>query len=337
MIIRDSVYGAVDVRDKPMLELIRSEAFQRLRDISQQGVPKEYIMPSQPAFYRYDHCVGVMLALRRLGAGQEEQVAGLLHDVSHTAFSHLVDYIFGGGDKEDYQDSVHHTFFGEGTELAGILARNGFDPSRISKLEGFSLLEREQPEMCADRLDYTLRYWAAKGEGARVRRCLGAARAVDGTIVFGSRAAAREFARMHMVWQAEWRGYGSLQFDMRIRWYIFGEALRIAMDKGIINRDDFNRTDSYVLGKIKAAGDGRICGLLDALDGPMRYKLATGRPKLVLRSKFRWVDPLFVENGEMRRLSEVDGRFKREIAEHMELSKAGIRLASISGVSIPIK
>jgi len=49
---------------------------------------------------RFDHSVGVMLLIRKLGAGSspasallKEQVAALLHDVSHTAFSHVIDYV----------------------------------------------------------------------------------------------------------------------------------------------------------------------------------------------------------------------------------------------------
>ena len=35
-----------------------------------------------------------MLLIKKLGGSVEEQIAGLLHDVSHTAFSHVIDYVF---------------------------------------------------------------------------------------------------------------------------------------------------------------------------------------------------------------------------------------------------
>ncbi len=34
-----------------------------------------------------------MMLVNRLGGSLEEQIAALLHDVSHTAFSHVIDYV----------------------------------------------------------------------------------------------------------------------------------------------------------------------------------------------------------------------------------------------------
>src|SRR3989344_7109547 len=96
MMFLDKVYGQHDVADLVILELIASPAFQRLRGICQKGLQGEYT--------RFDHSLGTMLLLRMLGATLEEQVAGLTHDVSHTAFSHLVDLITGTAQKDDLQD-----------------------------------------------------------------------------------------------------------------------------------------------------------------------------------------------------------------------------------------
>ena len=337
MMVTDTVHGRKEIKEKLLAELIRSNAMQRMKGICQQGVPEEYILRSQNHFYRYDHCMGTMLILKRLGASLEEQAAGLLHDVSHTAFSHVVDYVFGGGEKEDYQDNIHHTFFGRGTELAGILERHGMNPEEISDPKRYTLLEQEQPEMCADRFDYTTRYWVTYGDRDFAKLCLNSVTTDKGIMVFTSRAAAREFAVKHTVWQPEWAGWGGTQFDMRIRWYLFGEALRIAMQEGIAELKDFMKTDSYVMKKINRARNPRITKILGVLRKPLKYRVSkSGRPKLVLHSKFRYVDPLFIENGEFRRLSNVDKKFVADIESHRRLNKIGIKLESIEGIDIPI-
>lgn len=55
----------------------------------------------------YDHSMGVFVILRARGAPLEEQIAGLLHDVSHTAFSHVGDWVYGKENQDkDYQNDV---------------------------------------------------------------------------------------------------------------------------------------------------------------------------------------------------------------------------------------
>jgi hypothetical protein len=337
MIINDVVHGRKEIKEPVLVELIQSKAMQRMKGICQQGVPEEYILKSQPSFCRYDHCVGTMLILKKLGASLEEQAAGLLHDVSHTAFSHVVDYVFGGGEKEDYQDSIHHTFFGSGTELAGILEKHGMNPEDISDFGRYSLLEQEQPEMCADRFDYTTRYWTVYGDRDFAKSCLNSAAARSGIMAFTSRDAAHEFAVRHTVWQPEWAGWGGTQFDMRIRWYLFGEALRIAMQYSIVELKDFMGTDAFVMRKIDRARNPVITKIFKVLRKPLKYKVSSGgRPRLVLHSKFRYVDPLFMDGGEFRRLSDVDKRFVASTESHRRLNKIGIQLESIEGIDIPI-
>lgn len=70
------------------------------------------------------------ILLNRLGASEEEQVAGLLHDISHTAFSHLIDWVIGDSSKEDYQDKRHLSVLLE-NEIAQILSNYGYSSKNI--------------------------------------------------------------------------------------------------------------------------------------------------------------------------------------------------------------
>ena len=99
--------------------------------------------------------MGVMLLLHKLGASVEEQVAGLLHDVPHTAFSHVIDFVFRT-EKHNFHE-LHHERVIMGSEIQGILDKHGFDVKRILDEHKFPLLEKDLPDLCADRVDYTLR------------------------------------------------------------------------------------------------------------------------------------------------------------------------------------
>ena len=50
--------------------------------------------------------------LKKFGASTEEQIAGLIHDVSHSAFSHCIDYVLDEGSEKthNHQDRIFATF-----------------------------------------------------------------------------------------------------------------------------------------------------------------------------------------------------------------------------------
>src|SRR3954462_4493946 len=96
----DRVYGDVSIDHPAILALIACPTFQRLRGIRQAG-PSACAFPFKTVT-RFEHSLGVHLLLRRLRADGREQVAGLLHDISHTAFSHAVDFVFST------EEQAHH-------------------------------------------------------------------------------------------------------------------------------------------------------------------------------------------------------------------------------------
>src|SRR5579862_5825782 len=76
-------YGNFNVHEPVLLELFDSPALVRLKGVRQYGVT---YYADKKEYNRYEHSVGVWAILRRFNARLEEQIAGLLHDVSHTVF-----------------------------------------------------------------------------------------------------------------------------------------------------------------------------------------------------------------------------------------------------------
>ena len=85
-------------------------------------------------------------------------MSGLLHDVSHTVFSHVADYIFhdGSGRYQNFQDDELEGFI-ERSEIPEILNKYGINCKDILDDSKFLLKERELPDLCADRIDYFFR------------------------------------------------------------------------------------------------------------------------------------------------------------------------------------
>ena len=154
MLYNDPVYGKNKITEPVLLDLMATQAMQRTRGVLQHGV-SALVGVTVPTS-RFDHSMGVMLLVRRLGAVLEEQIAALLHDVSHTAFSHVIDYVFDGHNTQGYHEERKLEYVA-GTDIPLMLANHGYNWLDFMDEENFSLLEQDLPNLCADRLDYFLR------------------------------------------------------------------------------------------------------------------------------------------------------------------------------------
>src|SRR3972149_7462439 len=166
---KDRVYGEFEIKEPVILELMKSAPLQRLKYIDQAGFRALWTKPDVKLgkydHSRFAHSVGVFLLLRKYGAPTEEQIAGLIHDVSHSAFSHCIDYVLAAGSEKEHshQDNVFKSFVFK-TEIPQIISKYGFDAVYIIDDSHFPLKEKNLPELCADRIDYSLKTAVIFGE-----------------------------------------------------------------------------------------------------------------------------------------------------------------------------
>lgn len=156
-------YGVLEFNhtEAPLLaELLSSQSVKRLQHINQYGIIQlvDSGGHNNEPYTRYDHSLGVLYLLNYFGAPFNEQVSGLLHDVSHTTFSHVSDYLFSttSSGNPNYHDSLF-TVFLQKYGIAQILKQYALTPEDVAPENvQFAMLERELPDLCADRLDYIL-------------------------------------------------------------------------------------------------------------------------------------------------------------------------------------
>lgn len=309
----DPVHGSMDVEEDVLKDLIQSRPVQRLRNVNQAG-PQQYYLDKPVT--RFDHSVGVMLLLKDFGAPVEEQIAGLLHDVPHTAFSHLVDYVFRT-DNHEYHERFMETVVRD-SNIPDILDRHGFDLGYILDEENFPLLERDLPDLCADRIDYFLRDWKVVGSGEvrYLRDHLG----VDGDrFVLTDRDSGEEYALTYI--RADERWWANPK-ELAI-WELFSRAIRRAMDIGLLHEGDLFGTDDEVYRQLQDSGDDEIRRLLDRLDGGIEIEIDPEDPDFVAETKLRYVDPLVIEDGEVIRVTEYSGKLRQRIDERREFIEGG--------------
>lgn len=322
MIVRDVLHGSRTIREEVLTDLINSRPVQRLKGATQSGFPTKGNNDMFPTYTRFDHSLGVMLLLRRLGATLEEQVAGLLHDVSHTAFSHVIDWVMGDPSNESYQDSVLEEYIKK-SEVAGILSKHGYDVRKISSLEengDFGLLERDIPDLCADRIDYSLRDGHLM-YGLDAGYCISHLRVRNGEIVFDSRRAAAVFGKNYMRCQREYWGSS----EARLRYYFISRALKAGMERGIISGQDLYQDERRIISRLRKSGDPGIMGSMDKGLGRLHFT-SCREGGIKLAKKLRYVDPKYIAKGEVHVLSEVDSAYRRLIAEEKARCRQSVRI-----------
>ncbi|EED21025.1 conserved hypothetical protein [Talaromyces stipitatus ATCC 10500] len=175
VIIRDALYGEHQVSESILVELLHSPTLLRLTGICQHGVTG--LLGLTPKVTRFEHSVGAFLLVRKVGGGLEEQVAALLHDISHTALSHVVDWALSKPGEESFHEVHKERYIKTMSSLPQVLTRHGFADLRALNEDLFPLVEMPSPHLCADRLDYALRDSVAFGtltleDAQRIFECL---------------------------------------------------------------------------------------------------------------------------------------------------------------------
>jgi hypothetical protein len=308
MMYRDKIYGEFEITEPVLLDLINSEAMARLQKINQYGTWVYF----DPKFdtTRFSHSIGVFYICKKFGASLEEQIAALIHDVSHTAFSHVIDYVFGDGVNQDYAENLEEEFIAT-TEIPAILQRHGFDYQKIHASKSqFSIFERPLPALCADRLDYFFHDAAIFGKIS-----VEDARKIFDDIVFTGRElafmnrdmayfAAKKFMEMAVMWSSP------------VQSAMFNElalAIKIAMAKGILTKDDLFTYDEAVMKKMREVNLPEIQSHLQYI-GP--NTIAVSDPEgTIIKTKIRFIDPPVVLSGNTCQLSSLCPDYGRQISD----------------------
>jgi hypothetical protein len=300
----DPLYGRVEITEAVLLDLIASDAMQRLKGISQHGITA--LLGITPPFSRFDHSIGAMLLVRRLGASLTEQVAALLHDVSHTAFSHVIDFVFDGHSGKSYHEAKMEEIVAN-SDIPVILNRHGMDWRVFLDETKFTLLEQPLPALCADRLDYFLRdlEFLRLANIAEVCTALESLEVVELKIVVRDADAAR------------WLAYTFIEAD-RARWSNFREvglyqltakAIKVANQFGFLGEADLWGSDEALWEKLQSADHPEVRDLVNFINPGTRFAWNDKCPSFSVATMARSIDPLVTDGVSVAPLSTLDPAF----------------------------
>lgn len=324
MILSDVLYGEFEV-DKVLEELILSKPVQRLKGIHQGGA--SYLVNAKWNVNRFDHSIGVMLLIKKLGGSVEEQIAGLLHDVSHTAFSHVVDFVFENLD-EDYHEKIYSSVIRD-SEIPNILTKYEYNYKDILFDDSkWTLLEQSAPELCADRVDYTLRDMFEYGQISfeEVQDFLSKLIVIDGKIYLQSIEIAEWFVKTFYQEVIDF-----FMDPLNIYGYdILAKTLKISLDKKLISLDDFLGEDEEVIYKIKSSKDNEVQGLLNQLHQNVNVIEDRKHYDLHRKNKIRLIDPSIFYCNELVKASILSEKVRIMVNVANEKAMRGMYVKIIS-------
>lgn len=316
-------YGVFDIQEKVLIDLIECPAMQRLKHISQYGVVR--YARGKDDFSRFEHSIGVFALLRRFNARLEEQIAGLLHDASHTVFSHVGDLVFNHYfNRYSYQDDIHEWFL-QITGVTAILQQHGF-PTCCSEhaKKSMRMLEQDKPDLCIDRIEYSMRGGLCEGILTQqdVNHILDNLYFENGLWICADLETAHKLG--HTALALSENIFGSA-------WNIFiykhaAQALIRALDMQLITIDDIHfSTDAQVWQTLKNSNDALIVSCINKVEQYADYFTIgdVHNHTMHYNVKFLGVNPWVETDAGIERLSMLDTSFAQEYERVGQQAKQG--------------
>ncbi len=165
--VRDSIYGNINVQESVIIALINSKEFQRLRRILQLG-GGQFVFPSA-VHNRFSHSLGVYYLIDKIfrnssfdNVSNEEKtltkIAGLLHDLGHGPFSHSFEKV----SPINHEQWTIAIIQNEQSQINQVLKAFNIDVQAVCQIIAKThpnkiLLSLVSSQLDCDRMDYLLR------------------------------------------------------------------------------------------------------------------------------------------------------------------------------------
>jgi HD superfamily phosphohydrolase len=312
-LIVDTIYGIYEATEPVLIDLFNSTTMERIKHIHQYGA-SDYVIPQNKSYSRYEHCVGVWALLKMYGASLEEQIAGLLHDASHTIFSHVGDILFEHTSAHNsYQDDIHQWYL-EQQKIDQLLTQYNISLKEVLHKNGnHYMLEQDLPDICADRLEYNLQAGLLTNllTIGDIRIILKDLCYKNGVWFFTEKESAKKLAHVSLfnteyVW-------GNPQ-DRFINENM-AHALKRALHIGLLTSNDIHfSTDDIIWNILCKSNDITICSCMKNIQHYKEIITITDRESsdYIIKNKFRGLDPWIATKDGLKRLTELDDEYQQE-------------------------
>ncbi len=105
-------------------------------------------------YSRLAHSIGVSLIVWNFTKDKKQTIAGLLHDISTSVFSHVTDFRKGDALTQTITEAPTSKMIRNNKELMDLLKKDGLTPEEVENYHIYPIADNEIPQLSADRLEY---------------------------------------------------------------------------------------------------------------------------------------------------------------------------------------
>ena len=258
-------------------------------------------------YARYEHSIGVALIVWHFTGDPKQAVAGLLHDVSSPAFSHVVDFLKGDYCKQEATEEKTGEIIERSAGIRRVLRTLNLRIEEVSDYHLYPIADNDSPRLSADRLEYTLgNFWGfnthTRERIAEYYNALTMGKNEDGEdeIMFKEEALATRFALESLE--------NSKRFvhdEDRYAMQYLADLLRQALKRGILTEADLYTTEQRVIEKLRSDDGLRLEWDRFTAFSSLEYRdtKPEGPGWICVSAKRRYIDPYVMDKGRVSALS----------------------------------
>lgn len=267
-------------------------------------------------YHRQVHSVGVALIVWHFTRDEASSAAGLLHDIATPPFAHTVDFLKGDHLRQEATEEGTAAAIAACAPLMKALADRGLTLDQVADYHRYPIADNDSPRLSADRLEYTLGSGLSYGfahldELASMYRDLTVGSNEEGQpeLAFAHAEPALRFAELSMR-----NSRVFVSDEDRYAMQHLAEILREALERGVLQREDLCKTESWVIAKLTAdpAMNERWTRFTRMSALERRAVRPDGGDWICVNAKRRYIDPLIFGQG---RVSQVFPSHRKAIDE----------------------
>ncbi len=317
------MYRYIYAEDTPelIIQLSKTSAMQRLAGVGMHCGCEYTKVPlyqkERSTYTRLIHSVGVSKIVWNFTHDIRQAVAGLLHDIATPAFAHTIDFMRGDYLTQESTEDRTLSFIENSEEITELLSKHHIRMEDVSDYHKYPIADNDTPMLSADRLEYTIGngyhiYHMEAEKLGEIYKELTVSENEHGTeeLCFRSLNAALNFIEISQL-----NSHYFVSDENRFSMQYLADIMRSAMNQGLLGPDDLYTTETEVIQKLNT--EKEIAKLWKSYTEITSVMASADKPKdcysVNVSAKKRFIDPLVLQEGKPRRLTEIDSGIRDRI------------------------